>query len=864
MTTVAKHALHTFLVCSCLMVFPLRPAAQESAGSTVVTAAGEQYRAGAFHRWTLGRHYRDLWTTPIEVEVLDLSTFAGGITPLREGGGRQTRSLRFLGADGREYSFRSVDKDPSAVLDSILRETVVDDLVQDGISAAHPFGALVAAPLLDVAGILHVDPVLRVMPDDPALGEFRTEFAGMLGLIEERPDENEGERTAFEGTVRVIGNERLTERIDEGPADRVDARAYLTARVLDIFLGDWDRHRGQWRWATYDDGDERSWLPVPTDRDQAFSKFDGVVPRILSLYMPQFVRFEADYPNVKRLHWNGRALDRQFLAGLERPVWDSIGASVQASLTDDVIEAAVGRLPPEIFAINGPELIGALKARRSNLTTPVESLYELLAKAVDLHATDLTELVVIDRTDPDFVTVSLADSQSADAPYLQRRFRESETDEVRIYVKGGNDQVTVLGNGDRGITVRVIGGPGNDTFEVRDSRDGVRLYDSQGNNTVSGSGAPRLDTREFDEWVWSEEDRDQPLDQGSGILPIFWTSYSSDLGIFVGAGFRLERYGFRKAAFSSGTDFRGGYSPTEQKGRAEIDGRLNRANSPIFTTFRLRYSALDVRRFFGFGNDTPIIGRETFHKVDQQVASFAAAIGVGGGSGLELTAGLIASRSNSDENAGRFFGTIPSGGTSSPRNTLYGAVGFVQVGGTATLVYDAPVDPDESANRLRIDLRGATFPAVLDVDETFTKAGGGISAVLSPSVSSGVSLALRVGGEKVWGDRIPWSDAAFLGGSETIRGWADQRFAGDAAVFGSGELRLRVFNPRVVVPVETGIFGFADAGRVYLDGASPGGWHTSVGGGIWFKPIAQSYMLSAGAGVSDEGTKIYILLGLPY
>ena len=99
MTTVAKHALNTFLVFSCLMVFPLRPAAQESGGSTVVTAAGERYRAGAFHRWTLGRHYRDLWTTPIEVEVLDLSTFAGGITPLRRGGGQQTQALRFLGSE---------------------------------------------------------------------------------------------------------------------------------------------------------------------------------------------------------------------------------------------------------------------------------------------------------------------------------------------------------------------------------------------------------------------------------------------------------------------------------------------------------------------------------------------------------------------------------------------------------------------------------------------------------------------------------------------------------------------------------------------------------------------------------------------
>jgi len=61
-----------------------------------------------------------------------------------------------------------------------------------------------------------------------------------------------------------------------------------------------------------------------------------------------------------------------------------------------------------------------------------------------------------------------------------------------------------------------------------------------------------------------------------------------------------------------------------------------------------------------------------------------------------------------------------------------------------------------------------------------------------------------------------------------------------------------------------GIFGFADAGRVYVDEASPGGWHTGVGGGIYFKPILQPYMLSAGVAVSDETTRVYVLLGLPY
>ena len=87
MTTAAKYTLLTLCALSSSMVSPLGSSAQQSpAGGNVVTAAGEQYRAGPLHRLVLGRHYRELWTTPIEVEVLDLSTFAGGITPLQRGG----------------------------------------------------------------------------------------------------------------------------------------------------------------------------------------------------------------------------------------------------------------------------------------------------------------------------------------------------------------------------------------------------------------------------------------------------------------------------------------------------------------------------------------------------------------------------------------------------------------------------------------------------------------------------------------------------------------------------------------------------------------------------------------------------------
>ena len=77
-----------------------------TSAATVEVVPGNRYAMGGFGRFFWGDHYRDAWTTPLNVEVLDLGRFAGGLTPLRKGGGKQTKSLRFLGADGREYSFR--------------------------------------------------------------------------------------------------------------------------------------------------------------------------------------------------------------------------------------------------------------------------------------------------------------------------------------------------------------------------------------------------------------------------------------------------------------------------------------------------------------------------------------------------------------------------------------------------------------------------------------------------------------------------------------------------------------------------------------------------------------------------------------
>ena len=131
------------------------------------------------------------------------------------------------------------------------------------------------------------------MPDDPALGPFRSDFAGLLGTIEERPTDN---GPGFAGADKIVSTYELFDRLEKDQDERVDVRAYLGARLVDLFLGDWDRHADQWRWARLGDSDSVPWTPIPRDRDQAFSRYDGLLLGLARLSLPQLVAFGPDYP----------------------------------------------------------------------------------------------------------------------------------------------------------------------------------------------------------------------------------------------------------------------------------------------------------------------------------------------------------------------------------------------------------------------------------------------------------------------------------------------------------------------------------------------------------------------------------------
>ncbi|HSE67661.1 MAG TPA: hypothetical protein VLB12_11770, partial [Gemmatimonadales bacterium] len=428
---------------------------------TTLQAAGKQYGAGWFHRFLLGSEYREVWTTPITVPVLDMDTYAGGVRAVSRTGGQQSKSLRLQATDGRQFFFRSIDKDPSGALPEELRQTVAASVARDQTSSALPTAPLVVGRLLKAAGILHAEPTIVVLPDVERMGEFRSDFAGLMGTLEERVG-GTGPAAHWAGASEIILTDTLYARLERSANDQVDEPAFLTARLFDVLIGDWDRHRDQWRWAYFGDSVPRRWVPIPLDRDQAFAKYDGFLLWIARQSAFQLTNFEGEYSSPIGAAWNGRDLDRRLLTGLSWSDWEAVVGRLTAALSDSVIQDAVEALPPEHYQLIGSRLARWLTERREGLPKEARKYYEMLAGEVDIAATDGGDVVTATR-DENGLELTLAPRGAPKNAWYRRHFQTKETSDIRVFLQDGNDSALVSGGGG-GPTLRILADEGDDVM----------------------------------------------------------------------------------------------------------------------------------------------------------------------------------------------------------------------------------------------------------------------------------------------------------------------------------------------------------------------------------------------------------------
>ncbi len=817
---------------------------------TFTTVAGRQYYRSNLHHALWGKHYRKEWKTPALFKVAMLDTLAGGVTPYQAGGGRQSKSLRLKDANGREYVLRSIDKTFEGALPEIVKGTFIASIANDQVSIAHPYSALTIAPMAEAVSILHTNPVIIYLPKQDRLGEFNTAYGNALYLFEQRPDEDWATAANFGNSKKIIGTDDLLKKLEKDNDVKIDQTLYVRSRIFDMFLGDWGRHEDQWRWAANKQNGQTIYKPIPRDRDQSYTKFDGLlVGAFKGLASGKFQSFSPRIKNVNTFNFPARYLDRRMANEMTLEQWIKQASEIQAALTDNVIESAIKQLPPEIFPISGNEIINSLIQRRSKLVDYARDYYLFLAQEVDVPGTKDNEKFEIKRNEDGNTLVNIYkitnNGKIKDAPFYSRTFYASETKEIRLYGMDAADIYEVSGNSDNAIKVRLIGGPAKDEYKdiskINGASHSIKIYDNPGNTIIKGSETSvylsknkAINLYKYDEFRYNK----------SGLKPLLF--YSNDDHLFAGLEFGATKYKWRKQPFAFNQKINAKYSISEKAFSATYQAKFADVIKKWDLNLYTNYDFVRWTNFYGLGNET--IKTDTFVKFNRlRTKEFIAKTGFSNNIGRYQKVSLSG-----------FYQTVQI-----INDTTFNKGLVAYVGNLFQTKQFAGAEIEYSLLKVNDSLlptKGYGFNATIGYTDNVQNRNNflryeGFAQVYLPFTKT-ISLHVKAGGATLTGNP-EFYQYNFIGSSKTVRGYRRSRFFGKTTAYVQNEIRWVKNVKSYVYNGKLGLLGMFDVGRVWMPVEKSNRWHSGVGGGILLTPYNR-ITVSAGYAYSPEKGNIFL------
>lgn len=833
----------------------------------------EQERSGIY-RGTFGRHYRPLYFQPVEVPVLRVDTIFGGLTPYRRGGGMTTMSLHTEGADGHLYQLRSVRKNPAQLLPSLLERSFAADITKDQFTAIHPYAPLSLPTLQQKLGLLGADPLLYYIPKQEALGRYNTNFGGEMYWLEQRPDEDWSGTRFFGGSKDIISNSDMREELVDDWKNYADQNNYARARLFDLWIGDWDRHRDQWRWAAFKEEDGRKrYVTVARDRDQVFANYDGFLLGAARVFIPEARKLRPfNYQVDNKVKWralNGKWNDRVFLNQLTREEMLAEARAIQSAITDDMIDEALAQMPPEVreYSIEQEDIDGKLKQRLTQLEKVAEDYYTDLAKSVNVLGTNQDDVFEVSGAGNGDIRVRVYDASKegkADELFYERTFHHQETKYLMLYGLDGDDRFKLVGERSP-IKLRVIGGTDGDKIEAsgnlialaHDEKNGMELSGVTSNLRDKRSDYyPELNTYIFEEYY------------PNTTTPIPSLGFNIDDGFFVGAGFTRTIQGFKPDPYAQRHTLLGTVSSNEFY-KLEYGGELNNAFGRFLdiTIDAHYFSPGYVANFFGLGNEG--IGQPDEDETeleDDQILEFNRA---------RREEVLFNPMFRFRGRRNRFTFSV---GPFYHSYSLDDAPDFALINNTAGIperVFDrqpfAGVNARLSFNNLAIPLmadNGIKYDLYLrqswnieDEDLSTLRVGGQFT--FYRMLTKAINIASRIGVEFNEGTPEYYQLASF-GGRGNYRAARVDRYRGNTMVYQNIDLRFMGFGfGNREVPTVGGFILGLDHGRVWLEGEDSDVWHVGYGGGLWVAPLGVT-ILSLTYFLDDEDGRINFAAGFPF
>ena len=838
--------LSLFIVCFFIAL------SQGNAQTDSVAAKGSTFSTSGGRYFWMGRNYRQEWNTPVKVPVINLATEMGGLTPVKKGGGKQTKSLRLEDASGREYTLRSIQKFiTDKTLPGDLQSEAAADLVSDGVSASYPYASLSMQVLADAAGVPYGKVRLVYVPDDPKLGEFRQEFGNMLATFEERIPAS---------VNKAYNTDDVAEKLEKDNDNDVDQHALLRARILDMYVMDLDRHEGQWNWGATDNanGKGKIFFPIPKDRDQAFYTNQGMLPGLIKgrSLVPQLEGFKAAAKSINRFNFAARNLDRFFLNQLTEEDWKSAAEKLVSQMTDEVIDRAMAQQPAEIRAISANKIAETLKARRNNIVAEVMQYYRFISQTVSITGSDKKELYDVTRNSDGsaVVLVYKIDKEGAQTTKMyERRFDPLVTKEIRVYGMDGQDKFVMHGDNDR-IKVRLIGGGGEDVFENATKQSGAIVYDkADGGNNITGAFTNKM----------SNDSAVNSFDRLGYKYPFqsvfFMLGFNPDDGLFLGPTFKYIRHGFRKNPYKSLHQFKALYAFSTKAVKVKYNNEFISVmgdKTDLITDIEYK-GPNNTANFFGYGvnsvYDKTKTGKFKFYRIRYDLGDISLQLRQRFSDKVMLTFGptfqFYSLDSNEALNKVRnvVINTMAAGLNPA---TIFERQSYV--GAKLSLIIDSrdnKVLPEKGVNwvstaKILKGLGDNSYSNVTQINTDF--------AFYFNLIPDRLTFANRTGAGITLGDGFEFFQAQYLGSDDNLRGYRKERFAGKSKFYNQAELRLRLANFRTYLfPAAFGIMAFVDAGRVWVDNDNDSKLLSGYGGGFWCSPLRR-LLITVSYAISKE------------
>lgn len=353
--------------------------------------------------------------------------------------------------------------------------------------------------------------------------------------------------------------------------------------------------------------------------------------------------------------------------------------------------------------------------------------------------------------------------------------------------------------------------------------------------------APVL-AQDEDETARYQPPRDYGHDWRAGAM----FGLSPEDGLFLGGGPILYGFGFRAFPYVYRMELLGGIALKTGAFKVTYSAVFPAIGRRTTLDLGLHASELEVRNFYGFGNASvrnDDLEESDYYRVSSREYFVRPTLQHNVLPHVNIDVGIVFKHFQVREKPDRYVGEFDLDVLGNDRS-------FVGIGVSAVVDYrDRQI---ATSSGFYCSVSGWNFPDPFEDRNPFQRVAGDVRVYVSSNIVTDVTLALRVGGTKLFGS-YPFYEAAYIGGAGSLRGYNRERFGGEAAAFGSAEVRFALGRIKILVPTEVGLLVLGDAGRVWLDGDSPGGWHSDAGGGIWFAPVSREFTFSFSVAGSVDG-----------